>query len=153
MLNKVREFFSGKTTLEVDKSGEPSSKDLQIASAVLLLEMAGSDKDYAPEEVKACFQVLEQQFNIEDTETLEIFETAEKMREEQGKIDQFVATINEAFNDKQKQLLMAMIWKVIVADEVVEHFEQRFATQLRTRLQLTREQAEAAKNLALDGAL
>jgi len=153
MLNKVKDFFSGKTSLDIDKSGAPTSKDLQIASAVLLLEMAGADDDYAPEEVKACFSVLEQQFGIEDEETIAIFESAEQARQDKGKIDEFVAAINENFNDKQKQLLMAMVWRVIVADEVVENFEKRFATQLRTRLQLSREQAEESKNLALDGAL
>jgi uncharacterized tellurite resistance protein B-like protein len=153
MFHKVKEFFAGKTSLEIDQSGEPTSKDIQIATAVLLLEMAGSDEDYAPEEVKTCFAVLERQFDIDDQETIDIFETADTLRRETGKIDEFVAKINEHFNDKQKQIVMAMIWRVIIADEVVDSYEQRFATQLRTRLQLTRKQAEDAKNLALDGAV
>ncbi|MCB0323285.1 MAG: TerB family tellurite resistance protein [Bdellovibrionales bacterium] len=153
MFRRIKEFFEGKATLEVDRTGEPTGKDLQIATAVLLLEMAGADEDYAPEEVKSCFAAFQRQFDVEDDETLRIFESAEQLREEKGKIDEFVQVINERFNDRQKQIIMAMIWRIVIADEVVENYEQRFASQLRTRLQLSREQAEAAKDLALEGAV
>ena len=44
MFARIKEFFEGQTSLEVDKQGEPSNKDLQIATAVLLLEMALLEK-------------------------------------------------------------------------------------------------------------
>jgi uncharacterized tellurite resistance protein B-like protein len=150
MFSRLKEFFfEDKTTLEVDQEGEPTNEDLQIATAVLLLEMAGADDDYAPEEVKACFRVLEQQFNVSDEATLELFEKADSLRKEKGKIDEFVAAINENFDVKQRMLVLAMVWKVIIADQQIENHEKRFATQLRTRLQLTREQAEEAKQTVL----
>lgn len=151
MFRRIREFFEGKTSLEVDKTGEPTKGDLQVATAVLLLEMAGADEDYAPEEVRSSFAAFQRHFNAEDEETLAVFESAEQLRARKGKIDEFVAEINERFSDKQKQLILAMIWKVVLADEVVEKYEQRLASQMRQRLQLSREQAAAAKELAVSG--
>lgn len=151
MFNKLMDFFSGGTSLEVDKNGTPTSKDLQVATAVLLLEMAGADEDFAPEEVQSCFRSMEKQFNISDSETLAIMELAQKSREDQGKVDSFVAAINENFSDKQRQLILAMIWKVVIADQLVERYEQKLAEQFRARLKLTEQQSEEAKSLALQG--
>ena len=151
MFGKIKEFFEGETTLEVDQSGEPTPQELQIATAVLLLEMAGADEDFDPEEVRTCFKSLENQFNVEDSETLEIFEKAESLRQEKGKIDHFVELVNQHFNVKQKQIVLGMVWRVVLADEIIDNYEQKFASQLRTRLQLSREQAEEAKQLAIHG--
>ena len=151
MFENMKEFFKGETTLVVNKDGEATSRDLEIATGVLLLEMAGADQDYAPEEVRTIFAIMEKQFGISDADTLQILEDADKLRQQEGKFDEFVSAVNEHFDEKQKLIILAMIWKVIIADELIEKYEQRFAADLRQRLQLSREQAEAAKQLALEG--
>jgi uncharacterized tellurite resistance protein B-like protein len=151
MLENLMEFVKGEASLKVSKGGEPSSKDLQIATGVLLLEMAGADQDYAPEETRTIFATMEKQFSISDTDTLDILEQADKLRQQEGKFDEFVKVINENFDERQKTLVLAMVWKVIIADEMIEKYEQRFAAELRQRLELSREAAEAAKQMALAG--
>ena len=151
MFNKLKDFFGGSASLQVDASGEATAKDLQIATGVLLLEMAGADDDFAPEEVHAVFRTMEEQFAIKDVDTLDLMEEAQQAREDKGKIDVFVEAINSNFSDQQKQIVLAMIWKVILADEVVEKYEQRFASELRQRLQLSRVQAEEAQSMVLEG--
>ena len=151
MFDKLKDFFSGAASLQVDASGEATQRDLQIATGVLLLEMAGADDDFAPEEVQAVFRTMEEQFSIKDTDTLDLMEEAQQAREDKGKIDEFVEAINSNFSEQQRQIVLAMVWKVILADEVVEKFEQRFASEVRQRLQLSREQAEEAQALVLEG--
>jgi len=46
---------------------------------------------------------------------------------------------------------MAMAWKVVVADGSVDKFEERFATQLKYRLQLSDQDVQEAKTLARQG--
>ena len=149
MLDKIKQFLESGVSLEITQSGQATQKDVQVATAVLLLEMAGADEDFAPEEVKACFASLESQFNLTDAESLDVLEAAETLRKEKGKIDDFVKQINGAFSEKQRQLILALIWKVVIADEVIEKYEERFAKQLQNRLQLSDVQAEEAKKLAL----
>ena len=97
MFNKVKDFFQGSAGLVVDQRGQPTSRDLQIATAILLLEMAGIDEDYAPEEIQACFRTMEEQFNIGDSEILQLMEEAQTLRDKQGKIDEFVAAFPRRF--------------------------------------------------------
>ena len=59
--------------------------------------------------------------------------------------------INEKFNERQKQRVLAMLWKVVKADGKVDRFEERFATQVKFRFQLSEELAEEARAMAKEG--
>ena len=145
MLKKITQYFTGEATLETDLKGKPTTKDVQLATAVLLLEMAGRDNDYAPEEVKAMADALKAQFHINDEEVVSFLESAESLRGQTAKIDRFIETINTRFSVKQKQLIMAMIWHVARADQRVDVKEQRFSLELKNRLHLTDVQVDEAK--------
>lgn len=151
MLNSISDFLKGKTTLHIDASGNPTSEDILIATSIILLEMAGSDDDYAPEEVQTIFKVMQDQFNIQKGDVYNILNQAKELREESEKIDEFIAVINANFKAPQRQLILAMVWKVVFADGEVEKFEERFANQLQHRLQLTPDEAKRAKEMAKKG--
>lgn len=147
MFDKFRAIFGG-SVLSKDAKGQPTERDVVIATGVLLLEMAGADEDYAPEETQAIFDIMETNFGLTKEEALEILEAADAVRRDGTKLDEFVKTINESFDGKQKERVFASVWKVVLADGRVDNFEQRFATQLRFRLQLSDEQLERAKQMA-----
>jgi uncharacterized tellurite resistance protein B-like protein len=148
MFNKVSDFFKGKTNLLVDASGNPTDEDLLISTGVILLEMAGSDDDFAPEELQTIFKVMQEEFQIDKGEVYSLLNQADLVRSEKGKIDEFVAAINANFKAPQRQRILSMVWQVVNADGHVEKFEQRFATQLKYRLKLTDEEAIEAKKMA-----
>jgi len=56
--------------------------------------------------------------------------------------------VNEKFNEEQKQIVLAMIWSLALADGVADRLETNFATVLRNRLNLTIDQAVTARQLA-----
>ena len=155
MFNRVKEFFQGEATLQVDDEGNATDQDLHVATGVLLLEMAGTDSDYAPEETKAIFAAMESQFGLSKEETLELLKIADSLREQfetrKERVTEFVKAINENFDSRQRQIVLAMIWKVVAADGKLDKFEERFATQMKFRLQLSDEEAEKAKQMALTG--
>ncbi|MDC0357192.1 TerB family tellurite resistance protein [Oligoflexia bacterium] len=145
MLGKIKEFLKGEETeIHVDQDGNPTDEELLIATAVLLVEMASADQVIDRQEAEAVCESMQGQFGIDEERIPEIIEVAVTVRKEQGRIDEFVKAINDSFNAKQKQRVMAMIWKVVMADGKIDKFEQRFATQLKSRLQLSDEEAEAA---------
>lgn len=151
MFDKLKDFFSGHGKLISDAAGAATARDVQIATTILLLEMAGSDEEYAPEEVQAIFGLLQRQFKVTEDDVVDLLEVADQLRAERQKIDEFVNTVNQRFTAAQKQQVLAMIWAVVFADGKVERFEERFAKQIKTRLQLTDEQAEAARKSAQAG--
>lgn len=149
MLGKIKEFFSGEeSAVHVDKGGKATPFDLHVAVVVLLVEMAGSDHEIDPNEAEAICSSVSEQFQMEEDEVPELVQIAISSRNEEGKIDNFVGLINEAFNDSQKQKLLAMVWKVVLADGVVDKFEERFAKQIEKRFRLSEDQGKRAKQMA-----
>lgn len=151
MFKRLKDFFTGRGDLRFDTSNGVSEEELQTAVGVLLLEMAGRDSDYAPEEVKAIFGVLQKRYKLSEARTMEILEVAEAARMESDKIDKFVGAINDRYSSKQKEQLLTMIWRVVLADGKIEKHEERFFTQMKFRLKLNDEQAERARKAAKSG--
>jgi len=151
MFEKIKGLFDKNTSLDIDANGEATNEDLQIATAVLLLEMAGRDEDYAQEEIKSIADALKRQFNSSHEEILNLLEKADSLRGEQKKIDSFISLINQHFSVLQKRTILAMLWRVVVADGQVDTFEERFTTQLKFRLKLSDEDVTEAQKMARRG--
>jgi uncharacterized tellurite resistance protein B-like protein len=155
MFGKIKSFFRGELSLEKsllsDKSGQASTKDLQVAALVILIEMASSDKDIAPQEAQAICDLMQTEFGIGEEAIPDLVQVATAARQEKGKIDEFVKSLNEHFNVEQRVRLLSMIWTIVMADGKVDKFEERFALQMQNRFQLTPEQAAKARSIAGKG--
>ncbi len=147
MFKKLKDFFRGSSKLVVDRSGQPTNEDLQIATGILLLQMAGADEDYAPEEVAIVYQTIGRAFKLDDETAGRILEIADAARGNSEKVTEYFKSLSQHFTTSQRQQIFAMAWKVIVADGQIAKFEQRYAEQVKARLQLTNEEAEKAKLL------
>jgi len=155
MLKKLKDFFRGEASLEnalqVDQTGEATTTDLQIATAVLLVEMASIDEEISLDECKAVVSTMCAHFGIEEEEVPEIISTAIASRKDQGRLAEFFECINEKFSEEQRVLVLAMVWKVVIADGKVEKTEKRFARLIQPRLKLDDSQAEEALRMAQHG--
>ncbi len=121
------------------------------ATGVLMLEMAGADNDYDPEEVKICFRTLEKSFGLSDTNALSILEEAENIRADKEKVSEMFEFLNSSLDEDQKAMILSLVWKIVVADQKIDQHEMRLANQIRVRLQLSEEVAEEARKLAFQG--
>lgn len=149
MFKKILSFFKNEAiSLDIDNSGSPSNQDIQIAVAILLLEASGIDNDYAPEEIKTAYKILENHFKLNNEEAEAILEQADTFRGEKEKINQFVKQLNQSFSVKQRQVVFALIWKIICSDNKVTKEEARISAQFQTRLQLSDEEAGEAKKVS-----
>lgn len=148
MLKQIKEFLRGDTSLDINSPDVAAQREASVATAVLLLEMAGTDSDYAPEETRAIFQIMKHEFHLEENAVLELLEIADTARHQAGKIDEFVKLVNTNFSSDQRVRILAMAYRVILADKKLEKTELRFLTQLKFRLQLSDEQMAQARTLA-----
>jgi uncharacterized tellurite resistance protein B-like protein len=139
------------TSLNVTKDGAPVSQDLQLAVIVLLIEMSGKDQHIADEEAEVVVEVGIKYFGLGEEESIAVVEQALQARKDAGKIDGFVKRLNDAYSERQKQTLMAIMWKIVLADGQIDIFERKFAVQVRYRLQLDETLSEDAKRMAIEG--
>jgi len=146
MLEKLKSFFQNESeNLDIDSQGTPTGRDLHIATAVLLIEMAGRDNSIDRTEAEAICQAIHDEFKLPDEEVVELVETALSARKQSGKIDSFVKSLNDHFSEGQRKKVLAMIWKVVLADGELAKSEERFALQMKNRLRLSDEAFEDVK--------
>jgi uncharacterized tellurite resistance protein B-like protein len=61
------------------------------------------------------------------------------------------ALLNRTYCERQKVLLLAACWRIVLADGQIERAEKKLATQLRYRFQLSEDQEAEAIRIAEEG--
>lgn len=151
MFEHAKEFFRGNASLKVEKSGEFSPRDLQVATAVILIDMACKDASLNQTELETIVQTMEAQFGLTPAQAADLLEIAVAASERRERFGEMIELINSHFDENQRQLVLACVWKVVLADGHADRFETEFATELRTRLNLPLERALMARKMAETG--
>jgi uncharacterized tellurite resistance protein B-like protein len=134
-------------TLKVDQEGQPADCVLQTACAALLVEMARADQTIAPTESVTVVALLSKEFGIEKSEVPPIIQSAVAARKTQGNADEFFKCINTRYNPDQKVRLLALIFRVLLADKDAAEEEEKLANEMRRRLKLNETQADDARHM------
>lgn len=125
MLGAIEEFFDAhvKPTNESPKTGV-SDRRLQLATAVLLIEMTRADLETKPEERQAVPEAVQRALGLTPEETAEIVRLAEKEVERSVPMYYFARLIDRSFSMSQKKLLVEQMWRVAFSDaEILAHEE------------------------------
>jgi uncharacterized tellurite resistance protein B-like protein len=146
MLNRI------KTLLASGPSAEPEAEHerIQVATCVLLLEMAHTDGEFHSMEGTLIQDLLQHKFDLSEKATDELMEYARQEREASLDLYQFAKQINENFTLDEKLEMMDVLWRIIYADGVLDKYEDYLVRQLATLLRLSHRQMIDAKVKVLD---
>jgi len=146
MLNRIKNLLSS------NHSAEPEAKHerIQVATCVLLLEMAHTDGEFQEMEGALIQDLLRQKFDLSEKATAELMEYAHQEREVSLDLYQFARQINENFTLDEKLEVMEVLWRIIYADGVLDKYEDYLARQLSALLRLSHRQMIDAKVKVLD---
>ena len=144
LLDQLQEFLSDRERLATDKTGKASDVELEAATAILLLEAAYGDSEYEWSEHRSLLKSLEDAFGLDKEETLNLLDRAEEIRPPIVKLKDVTDVIIDRFSEEQRVEVVSLIWKVIEADDIVEEWEESFATHVAEAVGLSNAQAKAA---------
>jgi uncharacterized tellurite resistance protein B-like protein len=118
-----------------DGSGQSDKHDLQVATAVLLLEIAKIDDEFTDDERDEIITVLKEHFEISEGEVEKILEVSQKEIDKHLDLYHFTKQINEHFEIDDKIKIIEMVWRVIYTDQHLNGHEDflvhKFAKLLR----------------------
>ena len=118
---------------------------VQIATCVILLEVATSDDEISTEEKSTISEILMQKFQLPQAAIEELIELAAEKREASVGLWQFTNLINETFSREDRMKIMEAAWEVIYADEKLDKYEDYLIRRLSKLLRLHHEEMIAAK--------
>lgn len=146
MLNRIKALLDSGPQAE-----QGAERDrIQVATCVLLLEMAHSDGEFQQMEAVVVRDLLQHKFDLSAEALDELIAYAQQERRESLDLYQFARRINENFSLDEKLEVMDVLWRIIYADGVLDKYEDYLVRKLATLLKLSHRQMIEAKVRVLD---
>jgi len=148
VINRLKLFFE--QHLVVVKLDDEAAIEhrLQLASAVLLLEVAQADRDYSTQEKARIQQSIASKFSLTDEDIWLLMSLAEEKRHQATDYHQFTSLLNKEFSIEQKIRLIEMMWQVAYADGELDPYEDHFIRKISELLYLRHAELLSARERA-----
>lgn len=146
MLDKLIEWFVPRDGTREDDG----PKRVQIATCVLMLEIACADKSFSDHERTRIQETLQTRFQLEEDEVRELMELAEDARQESHDIWRFTNRINQACSPEEKREIIREVWRIVYADGELSSHEDHLIHRMATLLNLNHRQLITEKMAVLE---
>ena len=116
MLRTLKELFAALQPPSAAASAQATEHTLQLATAVMLVEVMRADVDIGAAERSAGIESLRKEFALDDDETARLVELAEQASRQATDWFEFTSHINTHFDMPAKLRMIEYMWRVAYAD-------------------------------------
>ena len=145
MLQTLKDLFDTFTASAGNSSPREREHALQLATAVLLVEVMRADPDIRPAEKMAVLATLRTRFSLADDELARLVELAEQTAQTAYDYHRFTTSLNENFTHAQKIQVIENMWQVAYADAHLDAHENHLISKIAGLLHVTHGEYIAAK--------
>lgn len=124
MLKTLKDLFDLFQPASSSEPPEAAEHRLQLATAVLLVEVMRSDADLGTAERHAVVDALRSKFALADDEIERLIELAQTTARDAHDYHRFTSTLNEVCDMAQKIRIVEYMWQVAYADGRLDAHEQ-----------------------------
>ena len=111
------------------KSDSPETKvdddvnAVEMAAAVLLIEMARADFEQEDIENKMIIELLKEYFLLDGEDADDLFLEAERIADNSVSLHEYTRTLHETLNEKAKNEIIEMLWRLALVDDSLDRYE------------------------------
>ena len=148
MLRTLKDLFNSFMPADDGASGAHSEDTLQLATAVLLVEVMRSDADVSADERSAIMHALGKRFQLEADALARLFELAEHASSEAVDFHRFTSRINSSFDAAEKAHVIELMWQVAYSDGHLSSHENHLMRKIADLLYVSHADYISAKQRA-----
>ena len=145
VIRKLKKFFETVQNGPRAEVEEDIATRIQVATCVLLLEVAHSDDHFSEQEEERIVEILKEAFQLSDEYAAELIELAHEEREQSADLWRFTNVIDNNYSNEEKERVIETLWKVIYADDRLDFYEDHLIHRLSKLLNLSHKQLIDAK--------
>ncbi len=145
MLQALKNLFDLFSGLSLDTSSPDREHALQLACAVLLVEVMRADPAIDAAERRAVLVALKNKFALADEELDRLLEEAQQTAKNAYDYYRFTSSINENFAHAEKVRMIESMWQVAYADGHLDVHENHLISKVAGLLHVTHREYIAAK--------
>lgn len=143
MLRALKDLFESFSAPAAGPAGEEHT--LQLATAVLLVEVMRADPATSDAERQAVMAALRRKFPLADDELARLVELAEDRSRAAGDFYAFTSALNDRFSHPRKVRMVEYMWQVAYADGHLDEHENHVISKVAGLLHVTHGEYIAAK--------
>ena len=141
MFDKLKTFFDKKTDIsEINFDSE------KIAVVALLISTAKYDGNFDESERLEIQKLIKSYFSLSNENTDGLFKAAEEIENKANDLQQFTRSLNKVLNEEEKLKIIELIWKIIMADGIIDSYEENLVRRLCGLLYLQHKDIGNIKN-------
>lgn len=144
MLRTLKDLFDSLTPRAAPTPAD-AEHALQLACAVLLVEVMRAEPDVQPAEREAVLAALRRKFPLQPDELERLVELADAKARGANDFFAFTSTLNERFSHEQKVRIIEFMWQVAYADGDIDAHENHVISKVAGLLHVTHGEYIAAK--------
>ena len=135
-------FFKNILTQNIREEHDTAAveDELQLATCMLLLEVAQADGTIQPQEELQIQAVIQKRFSLSEANSDKLIEQARELQTESLDIYPVATLINRHWPTEEKCRLLENIWQIVYADGILDQHEDHLMHKLGTLLQLSHRQ-------------
>ncbi|RYX97312.1 MAG: TerB family tellurite resistance protein [Comamonadaceae bacterium] len=145
MFATLKDLFESFTAPLQDRSPAAKAHSLQLATAVLLVEVMRADSQHGAEERARVFHALHEKFRLADDEVARLVELAEETAKTAYDYQRFTGILNDHLDHAQKIRVVEHLWEIAYADLQVDANENHAISKIAGLLHVTHGEYIAAK--------
>ncbi len=130
---------------DASASSVTDAHGLQLATAVLLVEVMRSDTHISDTERAAALVALRRTFALTDGEMQQLLARAEHAASDSNDYFRYTSAMNEHFTQAQKIQVVELMWQVAYADSTLDAHENHVISKVAGLLHVTHGEYIAAK--------
>lgn len=116
MLRSLKDLFDALLAPQPAQAAANGEHRLQLATAVLLVEVMRADAEVPAAERRAVLAALQRCFKLADDENARLLELAERSARAATDFHAFTSALNERLSHEEKVCVVEAMWQVAYAD-------------------------------------
>ncbi|OGB08330.1 MAG: hypothetical protein A3E25_11020 [Burkholderiales bacterium RIFCSPHIGHO2_12_FULL_69_20] len=124
MLKTLKDLFDSLLPPAANAAPQAAEHRLQLATAVMLVEVMRADASFHDGERAAVLAALREKFKLADDEAQRLSDLAETTAQQATDLFSFTARINDHFEMPQKLRMVELMWRVAYADGHLSEHER-----------------------------
>jgi len=137
MLERLREYLQRIPAFAVPSREADERELVRLSAAALLVEAMQADHVIQPAERDAVVQALERQFGLARADAESLFHAAEERVRDAVSLHEFTALLHRHLTPAEKQDLLENIWRVVLADDELDRYEEHLVRRIADLLYLS----------------
>ena len=118
MFNLLKKIF------KKENQEKESISDINLASAIILIEVSYSDFEIKDVETEKMIKFFETSLNLSKEKSIRLNNEAQKLHKDTNCLRKYIKLINENYTKEEKMKLINIAWKIARADDEIDKYEE-----------------------------